>query len=62
MAGAGPRQRESHERGEYAEWSVVPIEPAQFLVALNPKVFQREQARVRERLKSAVDQAFATEL
>ena len=47
------------------EWSVVPIEPPQYLVALNPEVFQQEQARVRERFESAVElaeQAFATEL
>jgi hypothetical protein len=36
------------------EWSVVPIEPPQYLVALNPEVFQQEQARVRERFESAV--------
>ena len=39
------------------EWSVVPIEPPQYLVALNPEVFQQEQARVRERFESAVDNA-----
>jgi hypothetical protein len=47
------------------EWSVVPIEPPQYLVALNPEVFQQEQARVRERFESAVElaeQAFAAEL
>ena len=47
------------------EWSVVPIEPPQYLVALNPEVFQQEQARVHERFESAVElaeQAFATEL
>ncbi len=47
------------------EWGVVPIEPPQYLVALNPEVFQQEQARVRERFESAVElaeQAFATEL
>jgi hypothetical protein len=47
------------------EWSVIPIEPPQYLVALNPEVFQAEQARVRERFESAVElaeQAFATEL
>jgi hypothetical protein len=47
------------------EWSVVPIEPPQYLVALNPEVFQQEQARVRERFENAVElaeQAFATEL
>jgi len=47
------------------EWSVVPIEPPQYLVALNPELFQQEQARVRERFENAVElaeQAFATEL
>ena len=47
------------------EWSVVPIEPPNYLVALSPDVFQQEQARVRERFESAVElaeQAFATEL
>jgi hypothetical protein len=47
------------------EWSVVPIEPPQYLVALNPEVFRQEQVRVRERFESAVElaeQAFATEL
>jgi hypothetical protein len=47
------------------EWSVVPIEPPQYLVALNPEVFQAEQARVRERFESAVElaeQSFAGEL
>ncbi len=47
------------------EWSVVPIERPQYLVGLHPDVFQQEQARVRERLESAVElaeQAFATEL
>jgi len=47
------------------EWSVVPIEPPQYLVSLNPDVFQAEQARVRERFENAVElaeQAFATEL
>jgi hypothetical protein len=47
------------------EWSVVPIEPPQYLVALNPEVFQQEQARVRERFENAVElaeQAFAVEL
>jgi hypothetical protein len=47
------------------EWSVVPIEPPQYLVALNPEVFRQEQARVRERFENAVElaeQAFATEL
>ena len=47
------------------EWSVIHIEPPQYLVALNPEVFQAEQARVRERFENAVElaeQAFATEL
>ena len=47
------------------EWSVVPIEPPQYLMALSPEVYQQEQARVRERFESAVsltEQAFATEL
>ena len=47
------------------EWSVIPIEPPQYLVSLNPDVFKQEQARVRERFESAVElaeQAFATEL
>jgi len=47
------------------EWSMVPIEPLQYLVALNPEVLQQEQARVRERFESAVElaeQGFATEL
>jgi hypothetical protein len=47
------------------EWSVVPIEPPQYLVALSPDLFQQEQARVRERFESAVElaeKAFATEL
>ncbi|MFM7035416.1 MAG: hypothetical protein ACKOYJ_09610 [Planctomycetia bacterium] len=35
------------------EWSVVPVEPPQYLVALSPEVFQAEQARVRERCESA---------
>ncbi len=46
------------------EWSVVPIEPPQYLVALNPEVFRQEQARVCERFESAVElaeQAFVTE-
>jgi hypothetical protein len=41
------------------------IEPPQYLVDLNPEVYQQEQARVRERFESAVElaeQAFATEL
>jgi len=47
------------------EVSYPTIEPPQYLVALNPEVFQAEQARVRERFESAVElaeQAFATEL
>jgi hypothetical protein len=37
------------------EWSVVPLEPPQYLVALNPELFQQEQARVRERFENAVE-------
>jgi hypothetical protein len=47
------------------EWSVIPIEPPGYLMALHPDVYQAEQARVRERFESAVElaeQAFATEL
>ena len=47
------------------EWSVIPIEPPQYLVSLHPEVYQQEQARVRERFESAVElaeQTFATEL
>jgi hypothetical protein len=47
------------------EWSVVPIEPPGYLMALHPDVYQQEQARVRERFENAVElaeQAFATEL
>jgi len=47
------------------EWSVVPIEPPQYLMASSPELFQQEHARVRERFESAValtEQAFATEL
>ena len=47
------------------EVSYPPIEPPHYLVALNPGVFEAEQARVRERFESAVElaeQAFATEL
>jgi hypothetical protein len=47
------------------EWSVIPIEPPGYLMALHPDVFQQEQARVRERFENAVElaeQAFATEL
>ena len=36
------------------EWSVVPIEPPQYLVALNPEIFRQEQARVRERRRGGV--------
>jgi hypothetical protein len=42
------------------EWTVVPIEPPQYLVALNPELFQQEQARVRERFESAVELAQQT--
>ena len=41
------------------------IEPPAYLVALNPDMYQQEQARVRERFESAVElaeQAFATAL
>ena len=47
------------------EVSYPPIEPPHYLIALNPGVFEAEQARVRERFESAVElaeQAFATEL
>ena len=47
------------------EVSYPTIEPPQYLVALNPEVFQQEQARVRERFESAVElaeQSFAVEL
>ena len=47
------------------EVSYPPIEPTHYLIALNPGVFEAEQARVRERFKSAVElaeQAFAGEL
>jgi len=47
------------------EVSSPPIEPPHYLIALNPGVFEAEQARVRERFESAVElaeQAFATEL
>ena len=47
------------------EWSVVPVEPPHYLLALNPGVFEAEQARVRERFEAAVEmaeQAFAMEL
>lgn len=41
------------------------IDPPAYLMALNPEVYQQEQARVRERFESAVElaeQAFAAEL
>ncbi|MEI8370204.1 MAG: hypothetical protein WCJ31_17365 [Planctomycetia bacterium] len=47
------------------EVSYPPIEPPNYLIALNPGVFEAEQARVRERFESAVElaeQAFAGEL
>jgi hypothetical protein len=47
------------------EVSYPTIEPPAYLVSLHPDVYQQEQARVRERFKSAVElaeQAFATEL
>ncbi len=47
------------------EVSYPTIDPPAYLMALNPEVYQQEQARVRERFKSAVElaeQAFATEL
>jgi len=47
------------------EVSYPPIEPPHYLIALNPGVFEAEQARVRERFEAAVEmaeQAFATEL
>jgi hypothetical protein len=47
------------------EVSYPPIEPPHYLIALNPGVFEAEQARVRERFEGAVEmaeQAFATEL
>ena len=47
------------------EVSYPPIEPPHYLIALNPGVFEAEQARVRERFESAVElaeQAFAGEL
>jgi hypothetical protein len=47
-----------------AEVSYPPIEPSHYLIALNPGVFEAEQARVRERFESAVElaeQAFAGE-
>jgi hypothetical protein len=47
------------------EVSYPTIEPPAYLMALNPEVYQQEQARVRERFESAVElaeQAFAAEL
>ncbi len=47
------------------EVSYPPIDPPNYLIALNPGVFEAEQARVRERFESAVElaeQAFAGEL
>jgi len=47
------------------EVSYPTIEPPEYLLALNPEVYQQEQARVRERFESAVElteQAFASEL
>jgi hypothetical protein len=47
------------------EVSYPPIEPPHYLIALNPGVFEAEQARVRERFEAAVEmaeQAFASEL
>ncbi len=47
------------------EVSYPPIDPPAYLMALNPEVYQQEQARVRERFESAVElaeQAFAAEL
>jgi hypothetical protein len=47
------------------EVSYPTIDPPAYLMALNPDVFQQEQARVRERFESAVElaeQAFAAEL
>jgi hypothetical protein len=47
------------------EVSYPTIDPPAYLMALNPEVYQQEQARVRERFESAVElaeQAFATEL
>ena len=47
------------------EVSYPTIEPPGYLMALQPDVYQAEQARVRERFESAVElaeQAFATEL
>jgi hypothetical protein len=47
------------------EVSYPTIDPPAYLMALNPDVYQQEQARVRERFESAVElaeQAFAAEL
>jgi hypothetical protein len=47
------------------EVSYPTVEPPAYLMALQPDVYQQEQARVRERFESAVElaeQAFATEL
>jgi hypothetical protein len=47
------------------EVSYPTIDPPAYLMALNPEVYQQEQARVRERFENAVElaeQAFATEL
>ncbi len=47
------------------EVSYPTIDPPAYLMALNPEVYQQEQARVRERFESAVElaeQAFAVEL
>jgi hypothetical protein len=47
------------------EVSYPTIDPPAYLMALNPEVYQQEQARVRERFESAVElaeQAFAAEL
>jgi hypothetical protein len=47
------------------EVSYPAIEPPHYLIALNPGVFEAEQARVRERFEAAVEmaeQAFASEL
>ena len=39
------------------EVSYPPIEPPHYLLALNPGVFEAEQARVRERFEAAVKMA-----
>jgi hypothetical protein len=47
------------------EVSYPTVDPPAYLMALNPEVYQQEQARVRERFESAVElaeQAFAAEL